>query len=79
MSYTEDEERRLRIELMQADIENKRADTDYKRGLLRFEPWKIVIAAFAAGGIIFGALGYKIGSTPPAPIIIQQLPSPAAR
>jgi hypothetical protein len=52
------------------------ADTDYKRGLLRFEPWKIVIAAFAAGGIVFGALGYEIGSTPPAPIIIQLPPAP---
>jgi hypothetical protein len=45
---------------------------------LRFAPWKIVIAAFAAAGIIFGALGYKLGSTPTAPIIIQQLPPPAA-
>jgi hypothetical protein len=79
VSYTEDEERRLRTELMQADIKNKRADTDYKRGLLRFEPWKIVTPAFAAGGIIFGALGFKIGSTPPAPIVIQQLPLPAPR
>lgn len=33
-----------------AQIENLAADTAYKRGLLRFEPWKIVITAFAAGG-----------------------------
>jgi hypothetical protein len=62
---------------MQAANENRPADTDYKRGLLRFAPWKIVIAAFAAAGIIFGALGYKLGSTTP-PIIIQQLPPSAA-
>jgi hypothetical protein len=64
----EDDERRLRIELLHAEVENKRA---YKRRLLR----KTVIAAFAAGGIIFGALGYKLGSTPPAPLYIQLLPS----
>jgi hypothetical protein len=45
---------------------------------LRFAPWKIVIAAFAAAGIIFGALGYKLDSIPPPPIVIQQLPPPAA-
>jgi len=63
---------------MQAANENRPADTDYKRGLLRLAPWKIVIAAVAGGGIIFGALGYKLGSTPPAPIIIQKLPPSAA-
>lgn len=47
---TEDERQELRDELMQADIANKHADSEYKRGLLRFEPWKIVITAFAAGG-----------------------------
>lgn len=75
----EAEEHELRIELMEADIANKRADTAYKQGLLRFEPWKIVIAALAAGSILFGALGglvgYKIGSTPPQPIVIQLPPA----
>ena len=33
--------------------------------------WKVVVAGIAAVGIICGALGYKIGATPPAPIIIQ--------
>lgn len=67
---------------MSADIENKKADTEYKRGLLRFEPWKIVITAVAAGGIlggaIVGALSY-VGRQPqpPTPIVIQ-LPPPAA-
>ena len=84
MTPSEEDERRLRIELMQADIDNKRMDTEYKRGLLRYEPWKIVITAFAAGGIIVGAvgaLGYKLGSTsPPQPIIIQvPAPAPAAK
>jgi hypothetical protein len=45
---------------------------------LRFAPWKIVIAAFAAAAIIFGALGYKLDSIPPPPIVSQQLPPPAA-
>ncbi|HXC30651.1 MAG TPA: hypothetical protein VNV38_22055 [Stellaceae bacterium] len=62
---------------MEAANENRPADTDYKRGLLRFAPWKIVIAAFAAA-IIFGALGYKLDSIPPPPIVSQQLPPPAA-
>lgn len=52
----ESEEHRLRIELMQADIENKRADSDYKRGLLRFEPWKIAFTAFGAGAAFVAAL-----------------------
>lgn len=57
----EDEERRLRIELMQTDIENKRADTDYKRGLLRFEPWKIAFTAFGAGAAFVAALVVLLG------------------
>jgi hypothetical protein len=71
-------EEELRIEQMSADIENKRVDTEYKRGLMQFEPWKIVITAVAAGGIlggaIVGAFSY-VGRQPPAPIIIQ-LPPP---
>lgn len=45
------------------------ADTDYKRGLLRYEPWKIVITAFATGGVIVGALvgGFSYLSRPSAP------------
>lgn len=41
--------RQLRIELMTADIRNKNADTAYKDGLARWEPWKVVMAGFAAG------------------------------
>ncbi|HSR78755.1 MAG TPA: hypothetical protein VLN57_19425 [Xanthobacteraceae bacterium] len=51
----------MRIELMQADIENKRADTDYKRGLLRFEPWKLGFAAFGAGAAVMAALVALLG------------------
>ena len=80
MAFTEDDERRLRIELMQADIENKRADTGYKVTLTRLEPWKTIVAIMAAltvlVGVLAGLVGYKIGSTPPAPIVIQQLPPP---
>lgn len=53
---TEDDERRVRIELMQADIDNKRADTAYKRGLLRYEPWKLGFTAFGAGAAVMAAL-----------------------
>lgn len=69
----DDEERSLRIELMAADIENKRADTDYKRTLRRWEPWKVIIAATAATAALAGFAGYRIGvaTPPPAPIIIQ--------
>jgi hypothetical protein len=34
---------------MKADIANKTADTAYKEGLLRWEPWKALSAAFGAG------------------------------
>lgn len=73
---TELDERRLRMELMRADIENKQADTRYKLTLTRVEPWKLVIAAVIAAAAIGGLAGYKLGSTPPQPIIIQQ---PAAK
>jgi hypothetical protein len=55
MSAAEDEERALRIALMQADIANKEADTAYKQGLLRYEPWKVVGVAFGAGAAVMGA------------------------
>ena len=106
MAFSDDDERRLRIELMQADIDNKPpaplnrgprspevtegktlgVDSDYKRGLVRWEPWKVMIAAIGATAVLFGVLGglagYKIGSTPPpAPIVIQvpAAPAPASR
>ena len=41
---------------MRADIENKQADTAYKQGLLRYEPWKVVTTAFGAGFALCGGL-----------------------
>lgn len=46
---------------MQADIANKRADSEYKQGLLRFEPWKIVVTAFAAGGAVVAGTAAAMG------------------
>jgi hypothetical protein len=43
-------------EQMQADIDNKRMDTMYKHGLLRFEPWKIAFTAFGAGAAALAAV-----------------------
>ena len=51
----DDEERALRIELLKVDIANKQADTAYKEGLLRYEPWKVVGVAFGAGATVMGA------------------------
>jgi RsiW-degrading membrane proteinase PrsW (M82 family) len=57
-----DEERELRVALMRADIDQKTADIEskkyeqfYKQGLLKYEPWKLAVSAFAAGGIFMGA------------------------
>jgi RsiW-degrading membrane proteinase PrsW (M82 family) len=44
----------LEEELMQADLINKRTDTDYKRGLQRVEPWKLVISCLVAGAVLMG-------------------------
>lgn len=41
-------------------------DSEYKRGLLRFEPWKIVFTAFAAGATVVGAIvGVALYLSPP--------------
>ena len=57
----EAEERELRMALMRADLENKQADTAYKLGLLRYEPWKVFTTAVAASAALFGAIGGVIG------------------
>ena len=66
--YTEEDER-------DAHVENMRADTHYKQTLGYWEGWKVLIAAIAATALIVGAgagsLGYLVGKTPPAPIVIQ--------
>ena len=38
-----------------------------------------VIVTATATAALAGAIGYKIGQTPPAPIVIQLVPAPAAR
>lgn len=43
------------MKLMAADMENKHMDTTFKQGLHRWEPWKIVVAAFLAGAACMGA------------------------
>lgn len=50
---TEEDARRT---LLMADIDNKRMDTMYKHGLLRFEPWKIAFTAFGAGAAALAAV-----------------------
>ena len=39
-----------------AHIENLNADTDYKRGLLRYEPWKLTVTAMGAGAALVLAI-----------------------
>lgn len=46
----------LKVELMQADIENKHADTAYKHGLLRYEPWKVIATTAGATAAVTLAL-----------------------
>jgi hypothetical protein len=40
---------------MHFDIAAKDADTAYKKGLLRYEPWKLVLGGVAAAGALLGA------------------------
>jgi hypothetical protein len=61
MVYDADDEQRLKVMQMHADMDNKMADTAYKQGLLKFEPWKIVISAFAASAAVFGVIGGVLG------------------
>ena len=44
------------MDQMRADIANKQADTEYKKGLLKYEPWKLVLTAFGAGAALMLAL-----------------------
>jgi hypothetical protein len=68
------EEQLARIRQLNADAERRIQEMAAAPKLFRVEVWKIVVAGVAAVGLLTGALGYKIGSTPPAPIVIQ-LPS----
>lgn len=66
------DELRLYIREQLARSDQLRAAADRQRQELATAPrlWRIVVGA-AAVGILCGALGYQIGATPPAPIIIQ--------
>jgi len=48
-NYTEEDVR-------DAHVENMKADTDYKRGLLKYEPWKVAVTAMGAGAALMLAL-----------------------
>jgi hypothetical protein len=56
MGADDDEERRLRIELMQTQIDNNRVNIERLRQEMRWEPYKALAAiiggAAAIGGII---------------------------
>jgi hypothetical protein len=65
------EEQLARIRQLNAESQRRIQETNIAPKLLRIEFWKVVIAGFAAFGIVCGTLGYKIGATPPSPIIIQ--------
>lgn len=85
MSDAADEERILKMALIRADTANKNADSDYKKGLLRYEPWKVAFTGLAAGAALAGvfiALGGYLHRDPAPPQIIfqpgsiQVLPAP---
>ncbi len=46
---------------VQADIDNKPADTAYRHGLLRYEPWRLAFTAFGAGAAVMAALVALLG------------------
>ncbi len=52
----DDAEYEMRMLLMAADIANKNADTAYKDGLLKYEPWKVVIVSADTGAGLMVAL-----------------------
>ncbi len=65
------------MEQLRSDIGNKNADTAYKQGLLRYEPWKVLAGGLAAGAALMAALaslaGFRLpASNPPPPPQPQQ-------
>ena len=56
MLVSDDEERELKVKLMQADIANKKADTALKEEQRRWEPVKAMSAAFGAGVAVASGL-----------------------
>jgi hypothetical protein len=73
---TEDEDNRLKQELLMVDLDLRRKQAFWET------PRNIAVllgATAALAGLVFGLLGYKIGQTPPAPIIIQLQQPPAPK
>ena len=71
---TDDEEKQLRQELLVTDLNLRRKQDIWEH------PRNIAILAAsvaALAGVVFGVLGYKLGQTPPAPIVIQLQQGPA--
>ena len=69
------EDAALKLELLKMDVQlrGKQIFWETPKGLL------LVVATVAAvAGAVFGTLGYKIGQTPPTPIVIQLMQPPGA-
>jgi hypothetical protein len=68
-------EQLARIDLLHADAERTRQEMALALGLYRLEFSKTLIAGLTAlvvlVGLVAGLAGYKIGSTPPTPIVIH--------
>jgi len=72
-TVSEDEERELKQELLKMDVNLRKKQVAWET------PRNIAILAGAVAALSGGLaawIGYKVGSTPPAPIVIQ-LPPPA--
>jgi hypothetical protein len=67
-----------RSDQLRADADRKRQEFELAPGLYRLEHWKAIAAMLAAVAVLFGLVaglaGYKLGSTPPTPIVIQLPP-----
>jgi hypothetical protein len=68
-----------RSDQLRADADRKRQELELAPGLYRLEFSKTLIAGITAlavlVGLVAGLAGYKLGSTPPAPIVIQLPPA----
>lgn len=73
---TDTEEKQAQQELLMADLNLRRKQDiwEHPRNIA------ILIGATAAlSSAVFGFIGYKIGATPPAPIVIQLPPQAPAK
>jgi len=70
---TDDEEKTLKQELLMADLDLRRKQATWET------PRNIALLAGAIAAVtaaVFGVLGYKIGSIPPAPLHVVIDPAP---